>query len=70
MPVSLEVKLFNGEQLIYNPECYDNVVVCVLTPCTTFTLTGFNSLKALSTQPAMPFDKNRDGISLVKLHPL
>jgi len=42
----------------------DNVVVCGVDLCTTFTLTGFNSLKALSSQPAMPFDKNRDGISL------
>ncbi len=42
----------------------DNVVVCGVDLCTAFTLSGFNSLKALSTHPAMPFDKYRDGISL------
>lgn len=40
------------------------VVVCALDLVTEFVFAGFASLKILSSQPARPFDKRRDGLSL------
>lgn len=43
---------------------YDDVVVCGADLVTPFTLTGFNSLKALSKEHCRPFDFDRNGINL------
>lgn len=40
------------------------VVVCALDLVTEFVFAGFASLQILSSQPAKPFDKKRDGLSL------
>ena len=43
---------------------YDNILVTGADEVSTFTLSGFNSLSALSNKPCKPFDKNRTGINL------
>lgn len=43
---------------------YDNIIVTGADVVSTFTLSGFNSLGALSNQVCKPFDKNRTGINL------
>ena len=43
---------------------YDNIIVTGADVVSTFTLSGFNSLGALSTKTCKPFDKNRTGINL------
>jgi 3-oxoacyl-(acyl-carrier-protein) synthase len=42
----------------------DFMIVVGLDLLSDFILSGFSSLKALSTQPCRPFDKRRDGLSL------
>ncbi|MGZ3863738.1 MAG: beta-ketoacyl synthase N-terminal-like domain-containing protein [Bacteroidia bacterium] len=43
---------------------YDNIIVCGGDIVSSFTLTGFRSLSALSNEPCRPFDKSRKGINL------
>ncbi|HXU28622.1 MAG TPA: beta-ketoacyl synthase N-terminal-like domain-containing protein [Bacteroidia bacterium] len=43
---------------------YDNIIVTGADVVSTFTLSGFNSLGALSNKVCKPFDKNRTGINL------
>jgi len=43
---------------------YDNIIVTGADIVSTFTLSGFNSLSALSSKVCKPFDKNRTGINL------
>ena len=43
---------------------YDNVIVCGGDLVSQFVVEGFKSFFALSDKPCMPFDKNRNGISL------
>lgn len=43
---------------------FDNVIVIGIDVVSDFVLFGFQSLFALSDEPAQPFDKNRKGISL------
>jgi len=43
---------------------YDNIIVTGADIVSTFTLSGFNSLGALSSNPCKPFDKSRTGINL------
>ena len=43
---------------------YDHVIVTGADAVSVFTLSGFQSLSALSTRPCKPFDKNRNGINL------
>lgn len=43
---------------------YRNVVINGTDMITEFIVSGFNSLKSLSTGPCRPFDKTRDGLSL------
>jgi len=43
---------------------YDNIVVTGADIVSTFTLSGFNALGALSNKACKPFDKNRTGINL------
>jgi 3-oxoacyl-[acyl-carrier-protein] synthase-1 len=43
---------------------YENIVVTGADIVSTFTLSGFNCLSALSNKPCKPFDKNRNGINL------
>ena len=43
---------------------YDNIIVTGADVVSTFTLSGFNSLGALSTNICKPFDKDRTGINL------
>jgi 3-oxoacyl-[acyl-carrier-protein] synthase-1 len=43
---------------------YDNIIVTGADVVSTFTLSGFNSLGALSNVVCKPFDKNRSGINL------
>lgn len=43
---------------------YDTVVINGTDIISEFVLSGFNSLKSLSTGPCRPFDKTRDGLSL------
>jgi 3-oxoacyl-[acyl-carrier-protein] synthase II len=45
-------------------ERVDAVFVCCIDLVTEFVFSGFSSLGALSASPAMPFDKNRSGLSL------
>ncbi len=40
------------------------VLVCCADLVTRFVFSGFSALEALSSQPCMPFDKNRSGLSL------
>ena len=55
--------IINGAMMIASGEC-DHVLVVGFDLLARFVLTGFDSLKALSTEGAKPFDKNRDGLSL------
>ena len=41
-----------------------NAIICGVDLITEFTMSGFNSLKALSDEAARPFDRDRKGISL------
>ncbi len=43
---------------------YDNIIVCGGDLVTEFTVSGFKSFNALSTEPCMPFDAKRKGINL------
>jgi len=43
---------------------YDQAVVCAADTVNEFVLSGFNSLKALSTEQCKPFDLERNGINL------
>lgn len=43
---------------------YKNVLVAGVDILSTFVLSGFQSFKAISSNPCKPFDKNRDGINL------
>jgi 3-oxoacyl-[acyl-carrier-protein] synthase I len=43
---------------------YDNIIINGTDIVSEFVLSGFNSLKSLSTGPCRPFDKTRDGLSL------
>ncbi len=43
---------------------YKNVIVTGGDILSDFTLSGFNSFKALSSKPCKPFDKNRTGVNL------
>ncbi len=43
---------------------YNNIIVTGADIVSTFTLSGFNSLSALSSNVCKPFDKNRTGINL------
>lgn len=43
---------------------YDNVLVCGGDILSEFTISGFKSFNALSTEPSKPFDANRVGINL------
>jgi len=52
-----------GKRLIENG-VYKNIVVCGADIVSEFTLSGFKSFNALSTEPSKPFDKNRVGINL------
>jgi 3-oxoacyl-[acyl-carrier-protein] synthase II len=52
-----------GAQLISSGE-YKSVLVCASDIVSRFTHMGFSALRALSPEPAKPFDKNRDGLSL------
>jgi 3-oxoacyl-[acyl-carrier-protein] synthase-1 len=43
---------------------YDNVLVCGGDVLSEFTISGFKSFNALSSEPSKPFDANRTGINL------
>lgn len=43
---------------------YDNVVVCGGDILSEFTISGFKSFNAMSSEPSRPFDANRTGINL------
>ena len=43
---------------------YKNIIVCGADIISEFTLSGFKSFNALSSEPSKPFDKNRIGINL------
>lgn len=43
---------------------YENIIVCGADIVSSFTLSGFKSLSALSNEPCRPFDKARKGINL------
>ncbi len=43
---------------------YKHIIVIACDEVTDFTLSGFNSLKALSQEPCLPFDAKRKGINL------
>lgn len=43
---------------------YDNVLVCGGDILSEFTISGFKSFNAMSTEPSRPFDANRTGINL------
>lgn len=43
---------------------YDNIVVCGVDEITKFTVSGFQSFKALSSEPCRPFDETRNGLNL------
>jgi len=42
----------------------DSILVCCLDVISRFVFTGFSCLQAMSDQPAKPFDKNRNGLTL------
>ena len=42
----------------------DCVLICCLDVITDFTFSGFSALRAMSPLPALPFDKNRQGLTL------
>lgn len=43
---------------------YDDVVIVGVDVLSKFVVSGFQSFQSLSDKPCMPFDKNRDGLSL------
>lgn len=43
---------------------YDTIIVCGADCLSEFTISGFESFKALSSNPCKPFDSSRDGTSL------
>ena len=45
-------------------DCYDEVIVCGGDLASLFTISGFQSFFAISSEPSKPFDKNRKGINL------
>jgi len=42
----------------------DCVLICCMDVITEFTFSGFSALRAMSPLPALPFDKNRQGLTL------
>lgn len=42
----------------------DCVLICCMDVITQFTFSGFSALRAMSPEPALPFDKNRQGLTL------
>ena len=55
--------LILGNRLIEMQQ-YDNVIVCGIDLQSTFIISGFQSLKALSETPCRPFDIERTGLNL------
>lgn len=45
-------------------EIYDTIIIAGADTVNTFVLEGFNSLKALSSEPCRPFDRDRHGINI------
>ena len=43
---------------------YDDAYIVAGDEVSSFVLSGFNSFQAMSDKPCMPFDKNRDGVTL------
>lgn len=52
-----------GKRLIEQHK-YDHVLICGADLASKFVISGFQSLKAMSSQPCRPYDQDRDGISL------
>ena len=52
-----------GQRFIQNGQ-YDNVLVCGGDIISEFTVSGFKSFNAMSSEPSKPFDSNRIGINL------
>lgn len=55
--------LIQGKRMLEGGH-YDHVIVCGAECQSSFIVSGFQSLKALSSTECRPFDKNRDGLNL------
>ena len=60
---SSSIAVARAAALIRNKRA-DAVLVCCIDLVTEFVFSGFSALGALSARPAMPFDKDRNGLSL------
>ncbi len=61
--ISGVLAIITAQRLIYSGQ-YDNVIVSGGDLVSEFTLSGFNSFKALSDEPCKPYDAARKGITL------
>lgn len=60
---SSTIALAKGAQMIKNGQ-EDMVVICAMDLVSEFVFSGFSILGAMSPDPARPFDKNRNGLTL------